>query len=177
VLTDYTKSEGGGSTMDESDLKDAESWGVKDANDASAAYEAKNEENPLASKQLMFAGVYGTIDDPEKAVDAMFAHMKKESEKGGSDEDVTLQGDPKEYKPDSLEGAIIKCQQAEFNNSDGGANEPKKMNMTYCIWGDHSTLGWVMPMDLLDLAAGKSGDPEKAADLTAKFRKEVRVKA
>ncbi|NED03866.1 hypothetical protein G3I55_19605, partial [Streptomyces sp. SID6648] len=84
----------------ESDLKDAESWGVKDAKDISASYTAENKDNPLASKQLMFAGVYGTIDAPEAAVDAMFAHMKKESEKGGNDEDVTLQGSPKEYKPD-----------------------------------------------------------------------------
>ncbi|OSC65178.1 hypothetical protein B5181_19250, partial [Streptomyces sp. 4F] len=75
------------------------------------------------------------------------------------DEEVTFVGEPKEYKPDSLEGAILKCQDAEVDNSDGGANEPKSMTMTYCAWGDHSTLGFAMPMTLLDIAAGKKPDP------------------
>lgn len=177
VLGEYEKSEGDSGSMDAADLKDAESWGIKDPKDVSASYTAKNEENPLASKQLMFGGVYGTIDDPEKAVDAMFANMKKESQKGGSDDDVTLQGEPKQYTPDSLDGAIIKCQDAEVDNSDGGENEPKKMSMTYCVWGDHSTLGFAMPMSYLDIAAGKKADPAEAAEITAKLRKEVRVKA
>ena len=49
--------------------------------------------------------------------------------------------------------------------------------MPYCIWGDHSTLGFVMPMEWPDVAAGKSADLEEAAETTAKLRKEVRVKA
>jgi hypothetical protein len=177
VLGEYKKGESDSNTMDESDMKDAAQWGVKDPKDVSASYEAGNEDNPLAAKMLSFGGVYGTIDDPEKTVDAMFAHMKKESQSGGEDEDVSLVGDPKEYKPSSLEGAVIKCQEAKVDNSDGGANEPKSMTMTYCIWGDHSTLGFVMPMNLLDIAGGKKADPAEAAEITAKLRKEVRVKA
>lgn len=177
VLGEYKKAESDSGTMDAGDMKDAEQWGVKNAQDVSASYTAENTENPLASKQLIFGGVYGTIDDPEKTVDAMFAHMKKESEKGGSDEDVTFQGDPKEYKPESLDGAILKCQDAKVDNSDGGPNEPKSMTMTYCVWGDHSTLGFAMPMSYLDIAAGKKTDPAESAEITAKLRKEVRVKA
>ncbi|OSC65185.1 hypothetical protein B5181_19245, partial [Streptomyces sp. 4F] len=71
VLGEYKKAESDSGTMDASDMKDAEKWGVKDVKDVSASYEAQNEENPLASKQLMFLGVYGTIEDPEKALDAM----------------------------------------------------------------------------------------------------------
>lgn len=126
---------------------------------------------------IQFGGVYGTIDNPEKTVDATFAHMKGEAKKSNSDEKFTLTGEPKVYSPASLGDAVLKCQQAKADNSTGGAGEPKEMNMTICIWGDHSTLGVVMPMDVVNLAAGKSGDPAADAELTAKFRNEVRVKA
>ena len=59
----------------------------------------------LAAKKLVtFSGVYGTIDDPEKVVDAMFAKMKTEAEKdrlqGGK-----LVGSPKAYTPAGFDDA------------------------------------------------------------------------
>ncbi|MEU6671730.1 hypothetical protein [Streptomyces sp. NPDC046727] len=175
VLTEYKKKDGSGDTMTESDLKDAEKWGVHDPKDVSAKYESGDEDNPLSKKMINFGGVYGTIDDPEKAVDAMFAYMKTESQKE-SDSDASLKGEPKAYEPAGLDGAILKCQQATAptGSSSGG---PKDVTMTICIWGDHSTLGMVMPVDLANLMAGRSSDPATDAELAAKFRKEVRVKA
>ncbi|MGW6062494.1 hypothetical protein [Streptomyces sp. NPDC055189] len=177
VLSEYKKGDSGGGSMSESDLEDAAKWGVKNPKDVSAAYQSGDESNPLAGKMIQFGGVYGEIDDPEKVVDAMFANMKKESAKDSSNKDVTLIGSPKAYEPDSLDGAILKCQQAKVDNSGGSTGEPKEMNVTYCIWGDHSTLGFTMPIDLASIATGKGSSPEDAADTTAKFRKEVRVKA
>ncbi|MFG2496972.1 hypothetical protein ACGFSB_01970 [Streptomyces sp. NPDC048441] len=176
VLSDYKKSDSDSGGMTESDLKDAAKWGVTNPKDVSASYESGDKSNPLAQKMIQFGGVYGKIEDPEKVVDAMFANMKKESGEGGSDEKVSLVGSPEAYEPDGLDGAVLKCQQAKVDNSGVGATGPKEMNVTYCIWGDYSTLGLVMPMDIASMATGKGSSPEDSADITAKFRKEVRVK-
>jgi hypothetical protein len=136
----------------------------------------KNASNPLAGKLLSFGGVYGTIDDPEKAVDALLAYMKSSATKDGTK--VSFQGSPQQYKPASLDGAILKCQGATIDNSkNASSGMAKQMKVTYCVWGDHSTLGMVMPATVVDIAAGKATAPEEAADTTAKLRKEVRVKA
>jgi hypothetical protein len=177
VLTEYKKAEGNGSdsAMTKDDLQNAEDWGVKNPKDVSANYQAgEDESNPLAGKLVTFGGVYGEIEDPEKAVDGLLAYMKKDAEK----EDVTMKGEPKAYTPAGFDGTVLKCQQATVKNTDAtaGSGEPSEMNMTYCVWGDYSTIGFVMPMEIADIAAGKETDPTEAAALTAKFRKDVRVK-
>ncbi|MFG2605770.1 hypothetical protein ACGFT2_19830 [Streptomyces sp. NPDC048514] len=176
VLTEYTRGETDSGTMKKDDLKDAEKWGVHGPHDVSAQYKSGDKSNPLSQKMIQFGGVYGTIDDPEKTVDAMFAYMKTESQKDSDGKDVTLKDEPKTYQPAGLDGAVLKCQQAQAptGQSTGG---PKDVTMTICIWGDHSTLGMVMPMEIASLAAGRSSDPAADAELAAKFRKEVRVKA
>lgn len=50
------------------------------------------------------------------------------------------------------------------------------MGMTFCVWADHSTVGFVVPLDMASMLSGKAGSAEEAASITAKFRKEVRVK-
>ncbi|PZH01630.1 hypothetical protein C1I97_22125, partial [Streptomyces sp. NTH33] len=177
VLTEYKKSKSDSGTLSKKDVKDAEKWGVHNPKDVGAQYQAGDKDNPLSGRVIQFAGVYGSIDDPEKTVDAMFAHMKDEAKKDGDDDAATLVGEPKAYEPASLEGAVLKCQQAKVDNSSGGAGGPKEISMTVCIWGDHSTLGMLMPMDVANLMSGKSSDPAADAELTAKFRKEVRVEA
>ncbi|TWV35848.1 hypothetical protein FRZ03_26310 [Streptomyces misionensis] len=175
VLTEYKRGSSKSDTMTSSDLKDAEKWGVHNPQDVSAEYKSGDASNPLGQKIIEFGGVYGTIDDPEKTVDAMFAYLKSESSKDSSTDKYTLVGEPKQYKPASLDGAVLKCQQAKGANTD--STGPKEMSFDFCIWGDRSTLGMVMPMDVAMLAAGRSGDPAADAELAAKFRNEVRVKA
>ncbi|MER5397655.1 hypothetical protein [Streptomyces sp. NPDC002599] len=177
---DYKKStdssdSGGGMTKD--DLKDAEGWGVKSPKDVNAAYQSGDKSNPLAMKQISFGGVWGTIDDPEKAVDSMFADMKKNQEKEGT-KDGELIGSPKAYTPSALDGAVLKCQEIKVKNdsSSTGAAGPKEFTMPVCIWGDHSTLGFVMPIDFASMMAGKGSTPEAAAEIAAKLRKDVRQK-
>ncbi|MFJ8081132.1 hypothetical protein ACIQ6Y_10915 [Streptomyces sp. NPDC096205] len=174
VLTDYKKDDGESDSMTKDDIKDAEKWGVKNPTDVSAQYLAGDEDNPLSQKMISFGGVYGEIEDPEKVVDAFLAYMKKDA--GGEDKDVnvTMVGEPTSY--DNAEGAVLKCQDAKVEPKEAGEG-PKEMNVTYCAWGDHSTLGLVVPMDVANLASGKKSDAPAAADITAKFRKEVRVKA
>jgi hypothetical protein len=165
----YKKGDGGAaSEMTDKDVKDAESWGVHNPKDVSAAYTAGS---GLTSKNLMFAGVYGTIDDPEKTVDAMFAQMKKESTKDSDSSDGKLVGSPQEFKPDGFKNGIMKCQEVESTESG------KTTRMPFCIWGDHSTLTYVLSYDMASLAAGKSTSMDDAAALTSKVRNDVRVKA
>ncbi|MEH0650275.1 hypothetical protein QA995_12775 [Streptomyces scabiei] len=173
VLGDYKKHSGAGDEMTTEELKKAEAFGIKSPKDVSANYQSGDESNPLAGKAITYGGVYGEIEDPEKAVDSFLAMQKEEAEKN----DITFVGEAEEYTPDSLDGAIMKCQKAKgkLGESETTSGGPSEMNLVYCVWGDHSTLGFVMPMEYSDLAAGKSTDPNEAAETAAKLRKEVRV--
>ncbi|WP_406325388.1 hypothetical protein [Streptomyces niveus] len=169
-----TGSDSGGMSKD--DMKDAEKWGVTNPKDVEAQYEAGDvEKNPFAAQLLPFAGVYGEVEDPEKAVDGMFAYLKSESEKDGGSDVPAFVGTPKEFKPEGLDGAVVKCQEMSIKNEDATAG-PKEMKFPVCIWGDYSTLGFSMPVDLASAMAGKSGSLEEAAATTAKLRNDVRVK-
>ncbi|MCT9010453.1 hypothetical protein [Streptomyces rhizosphaerihabitans] len=172
--TDAADADGG---MTKDDLKDAEGWGVKNPKDVSAAYQSGDKSNPLAMKQITFGGVWGTIDDPETTVDNMFAGMKKEQQKEGT-KDGEFVGSPKAYTPSALDGAVLKCQEIKIKNdsSSTGAAGPKEFTMPVCIWGDHSTLGLVMPIDFASMMAGKGSTPEAAAETAAKLRNDVRQK-
>ncbi|WP_371659960.1 hypothetical protein [Streptomyces sp. NBC_00280] len=159
-------SETGGMSADE--IKDAETWGVQNPKDVSAMY-ASGE--GLTAKSVMFSGVYGTIDDPEKVVDAMFAQMKKESAKSTAAGDGKLVGSPQKVTPAGFTNGVMKCQEIESTQSGTTTKMP------FCIWGDHSTLSYVLSYDLAAMATGKSSTIAEAADLAAKFRQDVRVKA
>ncbi|WP_353938290.1 hypothetical protein [Streptomyces ficellus] len=176
VLGEYKKNAGGesGSSSDD-DFKDAEKWGVKNAKEVEAAYQSGDESNPFASKMLQFGGVYGDIEDPEKVVDAFFAHIKSESEKE-PDAEGKLVGSPQTYEPAGLENAVLKCQQLKGDTGASAGEGPKDVTLTVCVWGDHSTVGVVMPIDMAGALTGKGGDPAAAAETAAKLRKEVRVK-
>ncbi|NEB01766.1 hypothetical protein G3I78_22220 [Streptomyces sp. SID13726] len=174
VLTDYKKSasaDGGG--FSENDVKDAEKHGVKNAQDVSATYQSGAATDYLAMKMVNFMGVYGDIDDPEKVVDAMFAEMKKSA---ASDGEGKVVGSPKAYTPAGLDSAVLKCQETKVD-SGTSTGTSGSISMPVCIWGDHSTLGIVIPIDMADAMSGKAADLSNAADMTAKLRTEVRVKA
>ncbi|MGC0332017.1 hypothetical protein RKD23_005007 [Streptomyces sp. SAI-170] len=169
VLTDYKKGDDSESSGFD-DLKDAEKHGVKNAKDVDAQYQAGDEENPLSMRMLQFMGVYGEIEDPEKVVDEMFAELKKEAGKDGEGEVV---GSPKEFE---LDGAVLKCQEAKTPGDSSGQG-PKEFSVPVCIWGDYSTIGVVIDMNIAEAMAGKAADLEKSSELAGKLRKEVRVPA
>ncbi|MEU6764560.1 hypothetical protein ABZ916_18760 [Streptomyces sp. NPDC046853] len=185
VLSEYklSKEAGGGSGMTSSDIREAEKHGVSNAKDVAGQYQSGTEDNPLSQKILQFNGVYGDIADPEKVVDAMFDEAEKNAQEGGSassGEKMSLVGTPKTYNPAGLDGAVLKCQEMKLDfgssSSAGASQGPSEMSMATCIWGDKSTLGIVITTDVANAMAGKSADLDEAAEKTAKFRKEVRVK-
>ncbi|QHY95479.1 hypothetical protein SSPS47_10145 [Streptomyces sp. S4.7] len=173
---EYKKGEGEGDAggMTKDDLRNAEKWGVTNPKDVSAAYEAGSEDNPLAQKLIQFGGVYGEVDDPEKAVDAMFNYLKSEAAKEEGGDTPTFEGDAESFEPAGLDGAILKCQSGKMTLPEGEG--PSEMNFPICIWGDHSTLGFTMPIDMATALTGKGGSLDDAAATTAKLRNDVRVK-
>ncbi|MGY1500914.1 hypothetical protein ACW4TU_30775 [Streptomyces sp. QTS52] len=169
TVLDGAYKSGGGSAekMSDEDIKEAEAWGVQNPKNVSADYTAGS---GLATKKLMFSGVYGTIDDPEKVVDAMFTKMKTESTKDSSF-DGKLVGSPEAFTPSGFDNGVMKCQHIESTASGTTTKMP------ICIWGDHSTLSYVISYDLASITTGGGGSLEDASALAAKLRADVRVKA
>ncbi|MDO0927723.1 hypothetical protein QQY24_20780 [Streptomyces sp. TG1A-8] len=164
LLGDYEKSDSGTGGMSDSDLKDAEAWGVHDPKDVSAGYTSGA---GVTSKNLLLSGVYGSVDDPEEVVDAMFAAARKDSDSS----EGRFVGSPRTYTPAGFDNGVMKCQESQAK--EGG----QTLTIPFCIWGDHSTLAYVMSYDMASLAGGKGMSLADAAGLTAKVRNEVRVKA
>ncbi len=171
----------GDDAMTDSDVSAARKAGVKNAKSVGAEYQSGDKNSPLTMKMLKFGGVYGQIDDPAAVVDAMFAHMKEESEKDQSGDGTkgTLVGSPEKQEPADLGGAVMKCQSVKLDMSGSGASSsgPKQMIMPVCIWGDHSTIGVAINADVASAMTGKGMSISDAAEITAKLRKDVRVKA
>ncbi|CAM5309598.1 hypothetical protein SALBM217S_02667 [Streptomyces griseoloalbus] len=151
--------------------------GVSDATSVTAIYSTTDlttldPEDPsdLAKLQtaenITYFGVYGKVEDPDKALDVMFTQMHKNTD----DEKVTLVGDPKSVSPDGLDGAVMKCQEAETTHPVTN----KEQTTFMCVWADYSTVAVVEPTATgktysMDESAGspptcarRSGSPSRA---------------
>ncbi|MEV0320387.1 hypothetical protein ACIBKX_04935 [Streptomyces sp. NPDC050658] len=176
VLSEYKKKASTDEGFTDEDMKDAEKDGVKNGTPVDAEYQSGDESNPLSGKMLKFMGVYGEIEDPSKVVDGMFAKMKEKSSEDDN-EMGELTGSPKSFDAD---GAVVKCQETVIKNDSStgdAASGPKEIRMPVCIWGDKSTIGIVIPVEMATAITGKSPSLDDAADTTTKLRKEVRVKS
>ncbi|MFB7531367.1 hypothetical protein ACFC0C_24570 [Streptomyces sp. NPDC056178] len=154
--------------MTSDDVKEFEKWGVANAKQVAASYTSGE---AASQKILSFSGVYGTIDDPEAVVDAMFGKMKEESAKGDK-KDGQLVGNPKSLSPAGFENGVLKCQESK---SPADATTGKATSVPFCIWGDHSTVAVVIDMDMAALMTGRSVSLDDAANTAAKLRNDVRV--
>ncbi|MEU5898118.1 hypothetical protein [Streptomyces venezuelae] len=175
----YKKSDKGGGGDDgplgSDDKKAAAEIGIKNPQSVAAAYEFGE---AFKGKQISFHGMYGEIEDPEKAIDGGFAkadeNAKKESaeKEGDSDEAFELVGSPESVEPDGLDNAIMKCQNGSI--SDDG----KETKVPICIWADHSTYGIVFGMDVEAMIKGDGGmATDEVSSFAADLRKAARVKA
>lgn len=92
-------------------------------------------------------GLWGEVEDPEQAVDGLFAIAADEV---GSDEDTSYQmeGEPTEF---SDEDAVLKCQMATQTETDSTLGY--RNQATICAWSDHSTVGMVYYVAYPDLPA------------------------
>ncbi|MET8470736.1 hypothetical protein ABZY90_16065 [Streptomyces sp. NPDC006422] len=180
---EYTKSSSNASdsgTFSDSDLQEAKKWGVTDPKSVSASYKAGS---GTTSKAINFGGVYGKIEDPEKVVDSMFTEMEKKSKEDAgtaSGAKVSFEGTPQEFTPTGFKNGVMKCQNAKYSmpsSSSTSAGVPSSFTMPMCIWGDHSTVTYIVYSDAGAIIAKKEQPLSEAADTTAKLRDEVRVKS
>ncbi|MCC5035027.1 hypothetical protein DMH02_017855 [Streptomyces sp. WAC 00631] len=139
--------------------------GVKDPRPVQAEYAT------ASKKQMLFTGVWGTVDNPEQVIDAMFTVLRTMAEDEGT---VEVLGSPEEAEPDGLGSAVMKCQKFKTTNDDPNA-PVKEAELPVCIWADSSTVGGVMVIDPLAVLAGKA-DLGAVAETAAKVRADARVK-
>ncbi|BBA97423.1 hypothetical protein RVR_3162 [Actinacidiphila reveromycinica] len=178
VAGDYAKSDDSdGDGFDDDDLAKIKALGVSDPTQVSASY--KEDTSALAGKLLEFSGVYGTVKDPGKVVDGMFAMLKQ-----GTEEDkengtkVETSGSPQSVKPAGMKSdAVMKCQTIKETGEESG--QSYTVNTTVCVWADYSTVAYVIPIDSAQIITGGGSAPSiaDAGELTSKVRNDVEVEA
>ncbi|GAA2469490.1 hypothetical protein ACFPFX_25825 [Streptomyces mauvecolor] len=148
------------------DIKGCLADGIRNLQAVSASYRSSN---PDSEQRVQFLGVWGTIDDPEQAIDRDFATAARTAaDKTGN----TFVGAPQRVFPIGLGDAVMKCQiykPTSPSHSDADSTTP------LCIWADHDTLGEVTRFDLATGATHLTLDQD--ADTAARVRVDTRVRA
>jgi hypothetical protein len=173
VLGSYTKdSNTSGDGFDDSDIAKMKTLGASNLTKISATY---RNGSGLTAKELEFSGAYGTISDPKKLLDGMFAELAKQAKEGGSDDSGTkseLVGSPQMVSPAGLDDGLMECQTAKTTEKSSG----KSIEFPLCLWADYTTVGSVLSVDMSMVATGGKGEgTDQTATKTANVRKEVRV--
>ncbi|MBY8880743.1 hypothetical protein [Actinacidiphila acidipaludis] len=169
VATEYKKDAGSDTSLTDSDKSDFQKAGVQNPQGAGADYKSGS---GLTVKALNFQGVYGTVKDPEKTVDAAFAQAAKED--NDSSGKTELQGSPQTFHPAGMDDAVLKCQQMKYTPTDSSGG-PKSFTIPVCVWGDYSTIGVIGVSDAASILGGKTQSLSDAANIAAQVRKDVRV--
>jgi hypothetical protein len=156
VAGEYER-DGKGSKGDGRAFDDKKVPGMESGADVSAKYQAGT------TKKLQLGGAYGTVKDPEKAVDWVFEQTSAslKTETGAKPE-----GGLQKFKPSGFDGEILKCQKYEISN----------MGLAMCGWADSDTVGTISSMVLTpDGTSTEPVDLRKTAEMAAKVRKDALV--
>ncbi|KNB49522.1 hypothetical protein [Streptomyces caatingaensis] len=179
VLGDFKKDADSSDDDDDFGPKDkaeAEEMGIADAETTGADYASGD---GLGKKQLMFKGVWGKIDNPEKTLNNLFATIRKqadkESAKKGGDSKAELEGSPRKVSPQGLDDAVMKCQLVKTSETAGSSGKSIEVKMPVCAWADHSTVALVMSVDVASIFNKGSANADETAALATRLRKEIRV--
>ncbi len=159
VADDYTKSADSSSDSAGSDLSSLP--GMTDGQNVQAQYEKSGD----TTKRLQFVGAWGSVPDPQVALDAAFKEMDSSSDTSGKPI-----GSPETVTPAGLDdGAVMKCQL--FGSDDDGMT----VKFPICLWADHSTIGMVADIDGTAMLTGGSPTISDDAALAVKVRHDVLV--
>ncbi|QKV94978.1 hypothetical protein HUT19_27200 [Streptomyces sp. NA02950] len=178
VATDYTKEPGqSGAQLSESDKRDFATFGVTNPEGAGARYKSGS---GMQLKALEYRGVWGEVKDPAAVVDGAFAKIAKEATDdpsvGSNGGKAELVGSPEEQSPSGLgDGAVMKCQNTKFTPGSAATSGAKSFTIPICMWGDHSTVVYVVVSDTASALSGRGLSLSEAAEITANVRKDVRV--
>ncbi|MEV0369333.1 hypothetical protein AB0I10_05865 [Streptomyces sp. NPDC050636] len=171
---EFQKASGSGGGKSLANDKEAKAMGITGGKTVNGSYSNSNK------LKVSVGGVYGKVNDPESAVDQMFAKLeenqKGQKQPGEENMKVETVTGPTEYSPSGFDGAVLKCktQKASF----GGGGVTISVNVSTCIWGDSSAIGAVSMADAMSPTDGTitahAPSAEDLAEKTAKIRDEVR---
>ena len=111
--------------------------GVSDARGVHAVYWTYDHLSDGAMRQdgsLTFVGSYGTVADPEKALDVYFNDVLRKHD--AEDETITLVGTPETVHPHGFANGVMKCQVERSSSLTG----KKTDDYPQCVWADYSTV-------------------------------------
>ncbi|MGP4000397.1 hypothetical protein [Streptomyces sp. 8N706] len=123
--------------------------GIEDGTSVTAGYKS-------GEGQLVFAGAYGDVTDPDAAVNAILTDGPFKSSKAT------------EQTPSGFDGDLMKC----------GEYDLGLVKTPFCVWGDSSTAAlvvWGPQEGATDPSALQPPSVEDWAATTAKLRNDVRV--
>ncbi|SCK18194.1 hypothetical protein [Streptomyces sp. WMMB 322] len=127
--------------------------------DVSAEYKAGT------TRKLQLGGAYGSVANPEKAVDWVFEQTGKSLK---TETGAKAEGALGKFSPSGFDGDVLKCQEYKIS----------RMSLVMCGWADSSTVGTVSSMILTsDGTSTEPVDLKETAELTAKVRKDALVEA
>ncbi|MFF3543630.1 hypothetical protein [Streptomyces platensis] len=154
-----------------SDDKELRAMGITDATGVQGGY-------ANAAKQgLVVVGVYGTVNDPETAVDQTFAKLEENQKKdpNASRAKIETVTPVTEYSPEGFDGAVMKCKVQKATVTMSGVSASQQVSV--CIWGDSSAIGIVQSQPAPATNGPAGSEPltaEQLSEKTAKLRDEVR---
>ncbi|MFI9258593.1 hypothetical protein ACIGT4_12865 [Streptomyces sioyaensis] len=171
---EYSKapdSSAGKQPEDFSNDKELKAMGVTDSTAVKGAY------TNSGKLILGVAGIYGTVNDPESAVDQLFAKLEETQQKNASASHAKIETVTPEttYSPSGFDGAVMKCKVQKATVSMGGVTASQQVSM--CIWGDSSAIGVVQSQAAAARDGSVGSQPlsaEQLSEKTAKVRDEVR---
>ncbi|BDM67291.1 hypothetical protein HEK616_07780 [Streptomyces nigrescens] len=171
---EYSKAPGnaaGKTPEDFSNDKELRAMGIVDGKFVQGAY--ANDSKLI----LGVAGIYGKVNDPESAVDQLYAKLDENQKKSAGNAKIETVTPETEYSPDDFDGAVMKCKVQKATASMGGVTASQKFSM--CIWGDSSAIGIVQSHAAPPSASGgvpssEALSAEQLSEKAAKVRNEVR---
>ncbi|MCC9741623.1 hypothetical protein [Streptomyces sp. MNU89] len=147
--------------------KEAEKLGVRNGTSVSGSYAN------AASDNVVVAGLYGEIDDPEAAVDSLFAQMEKNQKAVSRTVRIEEVTPVREYSPDGFDGTVMKCKTQKATAGSGAAEVTS--GATFCAWGDTSALGVVQFQITSMDESSELKSTDEVAEMTSTAREEARV--
>jgi hypothetical protein len=132
------------SSNDSSDLQAVSLDGMTDPHPMNAAYDGTEK-----GSTLRLAGAWGTVTDPQTAVQSMIAQETKTDASSG----VVPDGSPQTVTPSGFDGSVMECQKYKVTSSSSSA---MGLSFPICFWADSSTVG--------EVAIGYTSATEVAAE-------------
>jgi hypothetical protein len=120
--------------------------GVKEPAMAKAQYryQYKDDQGRSQRKTLFVDGYWGTIDDPDEALDNFFQSIKD----GDQSFRGKLIGPRKKFDPKGFNGALMECQNTELTSIwEVKARPVATMRVPICVWADYSTVAATAVVD------------------------------